>query len=1152
MSATDRQNRLLVAEDWKRIYQTFQSADFQSYDFENLRRVMISYIRENYPEDFNDYIESSEYLALIDLLAFLGQSLAFRIDLNSRENFLELAERRESILRLARLLSYKVKRNIAASGLLKFSTISTTEVILDSSGRNLAGQVIGWNDSSNADWYDQFIRVINAAIPATGQFGNPEDKNIILGIPTEQYRFQTPNTGIPVYKFTKSIDGKSMDFEIVSTSFSEKNEIYEEAPKIGNQLAFIFRDDGKGTGSTNTGFFLQFKQGSLAQGTFNLIQPSTDETVDVDAANVNNSDIWLYSLDKNNQESALWNQVPNFENNNIIYNSLDKSLKNVYGVLTRLNDQISLIFSDGVFGNLPQGSFRVYYRTSNGLRYTINPRDIRTVSIDIPYTSNVGQQERLTISMSLQSSVVNSSPAESNESIKSRAPATYYTQNRMITAEDYNISPLSVNQEIVKVKAINRSSSGISRYFDLVDPTGKYSKTNLFSDDGVLYKETYNDSFRFSFNTRTDIENVIKNQVINVLSLTNLKNFYYDPANFNRIPASLVDSYWYNRTIDTNQSTGYIKDSSGTIRQVGNFTSESLLKYFTLGALVKFTAPRNYYFDTSNQNRLVEGVADKPNSSTYIWAKAITIQGDGANRGTGIMIDSSGPIILNDIIPDGSLVAEIIPPWRTSLDSAVISSMVDLVFSNKSFGLRYDVDSLSWKIITETNLNISNQFSLARQGDLTNQKLDSSWVLLFTTDTEFYTVDYRLVRFIFESDKQVRFFYDASDKVYDVKNNITIKDSINVLNVNNIPGSNNAFTTDKKWEISQEFIGADGYIDTKKIEVTFNDSDDDGVADDPTIFEQIVNLTSTDLKNRYIILEKYTISQGQEDYRYVANTGQVIFVPTFENVNVNNYQDGQCVYGVKENIIKKFNKVQGGVLEVTLDYQVYQGRDNLRFQYIHNADYEARIDPGITNIIDLFVLTRQYDTTFRQWINGSLPTQPLPPSTDTLGNLLSSELNKIKSLSDEVIYHPVKYKILFGNKASTDVQASFKVIKNPEVVISDNDVKSKVVTAISEFFELENWEFGDNFYFSELAAYVMKQLSPSIVNFIIVPRRENLKFGSLFEIRSEKDQIFINGATVEDIEIISAITASKINSAGQISVPNTTMNIQSINSTGSN
>ena len=36
MSTTYRQNRLLLAEDWKRVYQSFRNADFQSYEFDNL------------------------------------------------------------------------------------------------------------------------------------------------------------------------------------------------------------------------------------------------------------------------------------------------------------------------------------------------------------------------------------------------------------------------------------------------------------------------------------------------------------------------------------------------------------------------------------------------------------------------------------------------------------------------------------------------------------------------------------------------------------------------------------------------------------------------------------------------------------------------------------------------------------------------------------------------------------------------------------------------------------------------------------------------------------------------------------------------------------------------------------------------------------
>jgi len=1148
MSATDRQNRLLVAEDWKRIYQSFRNADFQSYDFENLRRVMISYIRENYPEDFNDYVESSEYLALIDLIAFLGQSISFRVDLNARENFLELAERRESVLRLARLLSYKAKRNIAASGLLKFVSIATSQNVYDSNGRNLSGQVISWNDPANANWQDQFIKILNSALPASRQFGNPDDKGTVYGIPTEQYRLQSANTDVPVYSFTKAVDGRSMGFEIVSTTFKAANEIYEEPPSLGNRLAFVYRNDGKGNGSSNTGFFLHFRQGTLNQGSFTLLQPATDETVDIDAVNVNNSDVWLYRLDKNGIENEYWAQVPSFEGNNIIYNSLNKSIRNIYGVVTRANDRISLVFSDGVFGNLPQGTFRTYYRVSNGISYTINPKDIKNVSIDIPYVSNVGQIETLTITLSLQSSVSNSSPTESNDSIKTRAPATYYTQNRMITAEDYNISPLGVNQEVVKVKAVNRSSSGISRYFDLVDPTGKYSKTNLFADDGALYKEDYVDSFRFSYTTRTDIEAIIYNELSDVLKSSNLKNFFY--SKFDRIILN-EELFWKVRTIDTNQSTGYIQDEYNSIQKVSTYTTTNL-RFLTVGSLVKFTAPTGQFFNKNKNNEWEYTATATTGLTNTLWSKIVKISGDGTNNNTGILIDGTGPIVLNDVIPDGAHISEIIPAWRTTLEPGLVTNMVDVIFSNKQFGLRYDAESRSWKIIAETNLNTTDVFNTGRAGDVTNQKADASWLLLFTTDTEYYTVTSRLTRYIFESDQQVRFFFDASDKIYDTRNNSVVKDVVKILNINTQPGLTVPFTYDRDWEITEEFRGLDGYVDTKKIQIAFNDSDDDGVVDDPTLFEQIVDLSNVNLQKRYVILEKYTIAQGQEDYRYVSNSDEKVKIFTSQTaaIDFNNYIDGQYFYFIDTNVIKKFNKITSE-FTVSTDYKIYIGRDKIKFQYIHNADYESRIDPGITNLVDVYVLTKQYDINYRQWLNGSITTEPLPLSTDSLYNLLSSDLNKIKSISDEVIYHPVKYKVLFGSKATVDVQATFKVVKNSEMVISDNDIKTRVLSAISEFFALENWDFGDNFYFSELSTYVMNRLSPYAVNFVIVPKQSGLSFGGLFEIRSEKDQIFINGATIDDIEIISTITASKIKSA-IIKTTQTSSSQQAITSSGSN
>ena len=171
MSITTRQTNLLVNQDWTKLYQTFKQADFQSYDFETLRKSMIDYIKTYYPEDFNDFTESSEYVALIDLIAFLGQSLAFRADLNARENFFDTAERRDSILKLARLISYNPSRNVGASGYLKIDSVRTTENLFDSNGLNLSNLLISWNDTANPSWQEQLTTILNASLVSIQSIG---------------------------------------------------------------------------------------------------------------------------------------------------------------------------------------------------------------------------------------------------------------------------------------------------------------------------------------------------------------------------------------------------------------------------------------------------------------------------------------------------------------------------------------------------------------------------------------------------------------------------------------------------------------------------------------------------------------------------------------------------------------------------------------------------------------------------------------------------------------------------------------------------------------------------------------------------------------------------------------------------------------------
>ena len=1129
MASVDRQNKLIAAEDWKRVYQSFKNADFKSYDFDNLRRTMITYLRENYPEDFNDYIESSEYLALIDLIAFLGQNLAFRFDLNARDNFLELAERRESVLRLARLLSYNPKRCQPANGLLKFTAISTTESVVDSNGRNLSNQTIVWNDSANANWYEQFIKVLNTALPETSQFGKPISSATISGVPCEQYRFNASNTEVPIYGFSKNIDGRNIDFEVVSTTFSGSTSIYEEPPFPTNSLAFLYRDDGGGPPSSNTGFFAHFRQGTLQESTFTIDRPSTSETLDIDSPNINNTDVWLYGLDSIGFETELWSKVDAVEGNNIIYNSISKNIRNVYSVLTRSLDRIRLIFSDGTFGNLPQGNFKVYYRTSNGSSYSINPTDIKNVSIDVPYISKTGKKEVVTITVGLKYTVTNAAIAETSDSIKNNAPATYYTQNRMITGEDYNVYPLSVNQEIVKVKSVNRVSSGISRYFDLKDSTGKYSSTNLFGTDGVIYKESTINAFTFTVNTRSEIENVVLNQIAPILSNRKTIDFYLD--RYSKIALDPAFSAFYQQTSAVNLSTGYVGDiDDSSTKKLGSFTSSNL-RFINPGCLVKFIPPPNKIFDA--KNNIIDLANADATSKTYIWSKVINVISDGTASNTGILSDGTGPVILNDIIPSGAYLNSILPKFVTGLEPSVITRMVDLIFANKEFGLRYDSNLTTWKIISDTNVDKKNDFSLGKSGDVSNQQLDASWIILFETNGEVYTVTSRGTRYVFESEKEIRFFFDSSDKVYDTSTGKIIRDSITVLGINTEPDSTSPIDQDIKWEIVDDYKGSDGYIDSKKISISFYDNDEDGVVDNPEIFDIIV-APAVNVADKYIFQKSRISVDGITDYYYIKNTNDLIKIyATQGSVDSTVLSDRQLVYIIDENLVKVFYK-ESVTFVITTEYRAFIGRDILKFQYVHAADESARIDPAATNIIDVFMLTKSYDTQYRLWLSGELSTKPLPPSSDALFINFNDELGKIKAISDEIIYHPVKYKNLFGSKADISLQATFKVVKNSSLIVSDNDIKTGVVNATKEFFAIDNWDFGDTFYFGELATYIMNRMSPKIANIVLVPKNQNLAFGSLYEIKSNPDEIFASSISVDNVEIISEITAARLNTTGVV------------------
>ena len=1026
MAQTTRQTNLLVQQDWTKIYQTFTNADFTSYDFETLRNSMINYIKVYYPETFNDFLESSEYIALIDMIAFLGQSLAFRTDLNARENFIDTAQRRDSILKLARMLSYNPSRTNAASGLLKINAVRTTESLADSNGANLSNLTVHWNDLTNDNWLEQFISIINASLITSEQVGKPGNSQAINGIQTDEYTINlNPNT-LPVAQFATKIQGTPVQFEAVSATSVGENYIYEADPTDVGKFNILYRNDNNGNGSNNTGFFTFFKQGSLTSTTFNITNSIPNNFVTVATNNITNSDQWLYSRDVNGNPQTLWSQVPALPGVNVVFNNLTE--KNLYQVNTLNNDQINLVFGDGSFANIPKGNFIFYYRTGNGTTYSITPDDLASVSIAFNYIGKKNTVETLTVTASLNYTVTNANAAPSLSSIKAAAPQQYYTQNRMITGEDYNIFPTTAFTSIQKIKAVNRTSSGVSIYLDAIDPTGSYSSTNIFGDDGIITANSSINSTSFSFLTTDDIYSAIYNQVIPAVNSTEMQNYYY--ANFQRYNSTYANVEFLSNTSSTSTSSGYLQ-YAGNTQQVGLGVSGNL-KYVAPGSSLQFTAPTGYYFDS--QHVLQPGNATASTDTTSFYAAVTNVVSNGD-------FNTPSLITFGTVVPTGAILSDsaltganaVIPAYKNDLSSSLVSTIINQIEATVNFGLYYDQVNQTWANILPADIGTS-----------------TNWLLKFTYNQGLYTVNYKVIKYTFGSAGGTRFYFDPTVRVYNSATGLNVNDIIKILKINSQPSSSYPLTTDLTWQIYNTIVESDGYVDPAQVLVKSPTTQMDGIPDYPDLF------------------------------KLAAGTGTT--------------------------------------------------RNGLYFQYKHNSPARSRIDPTPINIIDLYVLTSAYSTSYINWLRdltGKVPN-PMPPTSSSL-EIDYGNLDNFKAVSDTIVYNPAKFKPLFGAKADPSVQARFQIIKNASIGMTDNEIKTQVIAAINNYFDPNNWDFGDTFYFSELAAYLHATLAPNISSIIIVPADNSLVFGNYFQINAEPWEIITSAATVNDIDIVSAVTAATLN-----------------------
>jgi hypothetical protein len=1116
MATSSRQSALFGVNDWQAIYQTFREADFKSYDYETLRKSFIDYIRAYYPETFNDFIDSSEFIALMDIIAFMGQGLAFRNDLNTRENFIDTAERRDSVIKLANLISYNPKRNNAGQGYIKVTSIKTTENITDLNGFNLQNQIILWNDPANVNWLEQFNTVVNATLTNSQRVGRPGNSADILGVKTDEYSINIPPNTLPIATFSSTVDTINMNFELVSVSSIDEDYVYEVPPAPNGKFNMLYRNDKLGYGSPNTGFFFYFKQGGLQAYDFNLAQQISNQVVDIDIQGINNTDTWLYQLNTDNGARTLWRQVESVYANAQL--QTESSDKKIFSVVSRFNDQVSYTFGDGVFSEAPVGTFRAYVRAGNALTYTIDPSEMQGIQVTFQYISRAGRTEALTVGLELQSTVSTAQARETLANIKLRAPARYYTQNRMVNGEDYNNFPFTLYNSIIKSKAINRSSVGVSKNLDLLDPTGKYSSTNSFANDGGLYQNSDNGWLDLTINNTGDIIQFLTDTLAAELADTRAKQYYlqnYPRYNINVASGDGV-VYWNNSTVNANSNTGYFYNISGSANvpiAIGTYSTKNV-KYITKGAMIKVTAPTGYYFDSTN--RLVSGIATS-SDTTFYWTTVLSVIGDGYNNGQGNFSNGTGPVTLNSYVPNGAVITQVIPAFSNILPSLVLQECRLRMELNQNFSLVFN----NALLVSQSRWSVENY------------NADGWFVNFESMGNNTYRIYYKSLRYYFGSVADTRFYFETGKLVYDPVTGKILSDNVKMLATNTQPNSNYPLAKPVDVAVIEQTVESDGYVNDFEVEVSSIDVNNREIILDPDFFTTVTGyVTGSTNIGIYSFFELIQDAVNLSRYQLIDSTTVAYQYPNQSAIEVVKYDYplGQLFYAFNEN--KFYKTIQDNTVTTPYyivteqpQYLMQPGRQGLQFQYRHNSNNTTRIDPATTNIIDLYVVTQAYYTAYQNWIQDTTNTVP-KPAVPTINELQQaySRIDDYKMLTDSVILNSVRFVPLFGLKAAPALRGTVKVIKSPITNASDSEVRSAVLSAMNSYFNINNWSFGDTFYFSELSAYLHTQLGDLVSSVVLVPNDPTMSFGDLYEVKSAPFEIFVNGATANDVVVIAALT----------------------------
>lgn len=1072
------------AESWERAYEAFQNVNFAAFDYNTVKQSLLDYIKLYFPETFNDFIESSEFIAIIEIFAYIAELIAYRLDVNAHENFISTAQRKDSILRLAKLVSYTAARPLPARGLVKITSVTTSEAVVDTNGIDLANRTIRWNDVSNPNWKDQFILVMNRVLEQ--QFGTvgPTDRFQIQDVLFELYSWNLSPLATGVFSYSAAINGQAEPMELVPVAYDTRLGIIERRPYNNANFTFLYGQDGLGDTSDTTGFFCFTKQGTLQRfrSTFDGITPN--QTYDINADNVNDTDVWVNAVDAVSGEtkdepsllpyrrqtlegkSGEWVPVDLAHAQNVIFNTNPR--RNKYEVETRDNNRVRLIFGDGEFADVPQGTFDIWARSSLDSDIVVPQASVVNTSSSFTYVDSFNRTQTFTFTYSLISSLQNASAAEDIEHVRVTAPAVYYSQDRMVNGEDYNVFMLQ-DPSILKLRAINRTFAGDSKYIPWHDASGTYENIKIFGDDGILYFEDRGDTVATAV---VDIATLITSYIEPLLSSTDL---------YLHIASAGVPLLSYRRTFNTTEKTRITNALTPppTPAQMEMYYNTTTFEWFAV--------------KTSDDPVVVLAGDGWP--SQFITTPLITV-----NQSTIFETRYNVTRLARRLVFESQTTSF----WNTNSASRVIEYDTLQSDADQVVILQANINYNRNGILTQDWLyNVLGQETIESGPDAGLPDIHRLSVIPLDTNDDGVPDDLQI-------DEEVNHRGVAD---------IMMPKYTYVVPAGISPFGGLDITLPAYYSIGGTTLPLDPDF-TPDVRLYYWTGStwallDDGTAATP---QWRPSSASGSRASNKITLESAIYADAPVGSEILIEIRDYVYFTRATTT------DPWEVAPVSPSSIDSF---MTDIVNTTNLWKRHEGRADLNFAWFHRSPRYHLVDPSPSNIIDSFIITKGYYLSLKRWLEDPLATQPTLPTPLDLRTSYGYLLDN-KMISDTIVLHPGKIKLLFGAKASAALQCTFKVIRSADRSLTDNQIKTTIVTTVRNFFDITLWEFGETFYFTELAAAIHAALPTEISSVVLVPSLPQNQFGDLFQVLAREDEVFYPDISVENIEIVTGYTATNL------------------------